>query len=41
MISAVTGGNPNVTGSNIAMVATGPRPGSTPMAVPSNTPSRQ
>ena len=41
MISADTGGSPNVTGSSIAIVATGPSPGSTPIAVPRNTPIRQ
>ena len=41
MISAETGGSPNVIGSSIAMVAIGPMPGSTPTAVPRNTPIRQ
>src|SRR5919201_839246 len=41
MISADTGGRPNVACSNMAMVAAGPRPGSTPIAVPRNTPTRQ
>src|SRR5262245_58274329 len=41
MMSAPSGGAPYVTGSSMAMVATGPIPGSTPMAVPSSTPIRQ
>src|SRR5690606_26077492 len=41
MMSAATGSRPKVTGSSMAMVAVGPRPGRTPMAVPRNTPSRQ
>src|SRR5512137_3102337 len=41
MISADTGGSVNVTGSSIAMVATGPMPGSTPISVPSSTPKKQ
>ncbi len=41
MMSAVTGGNTNVTGSSIAMVAVGPSPGSTPIAVPRKTPTKQ
>ena len=41
MISAETGGSPKVMGSSMAMVASGPRPGSTPMSVPSNTPMKQ
>src|SRR5690606_26236562 len=41
MISAATGSRPKVTGKSMAMVAVGPRPGRTPMAVPRNTPSRQ
>ncbi len=40
MISAATGERLNVTGSSIAMVATGPMPGSTPISVPSSTPIR-
>ena len=38
MMSAVTGGNTKVTGSSMAMVAVGPRPGKTPIAVPRKTP---
>jgi hypothetical protein len=34
MMSAVTGGKTKVTGSSMAMVAVGPRPGNTPIAVP-------
>ena len=41
MISADTGGNANVIGKSMAMVAVGPSPGSTPIAVPRNTPIRQ
>jgi len=41
MISADTGGSVNVTGRSIAMVATGPIPGSTPISVPSSTPRKQ
>ena len=41
MISAETGGRPKVIGSSIAIVAIGPMPGSTPTAVPRNTPIRQ
>ena len=41
MISEETGGRPKVIGSSMAMVATGPRPGSTPTAVPSSTPMKQ
>jgi len=41
MISAETGGSVNVTGSSIAIVATGPMPGSTPTSVPSSTPPKQ
>src|SRR5262252_8249536 len=40
MISAETGGSVNVTGSSIAMVATGPIPGNTPINVPSSTPKK-
>ena len=36
-----TGGRPKVIGNNMAMVAVGPRPGSTPIAVPRKTPIRQ
>src|SRR3954452_3137167 len=38
MISADTGFRLKVIGSSIAMVATGPTPGSTPISVPSRTP---
>src|SRR5436189_6335873 len=38
MISADTGFRLNVIGSSIAMVATGPTPGRTPISVPSRTP---
>jgi hypothetical protein len=41
MISAATGGSVKVIGSSMAMVATGPSPGSTPTSVPSNAPIRQ
>src|SRR5260221_1174089 len=41
MISAEIGGTLKVTGSSIAMVATGPMPGSTPISVPSTQPIRQ
>src|SRR5213075_911878 len=41
MISAPTGGRPNVIGSSIAMVASGPMPGSTPIRVPTSAPIRQ
>jgi hypothetical protein len=41
LVEAATGGRPKVIGSSIAMVATGPRPGSTPTAVPSRTPMKQ
>ncbi len=41
MISADTGGKPNVIGSSMAMVAVGPSPGSTPISVPRKTPARQ
>src|SRR5215470_10230172 len=40
MISAPTGGRPKVIGSSIAMVASGPRPGSTPTSVPTSAPIR-
>ena len=40
-LDLITGGNPNVIGSNIAMVATEPTPGNTPISVPTNAPSRQ
>src|SRR5437773_4432311 len=41
MISAEVGLSVKVTGSNIAIVATGPMPGNTPISVPSITPIRQ
>ena len=41
MISAPTGGRPKVIGSSIAMVATEPMPGSTPIRVPTSAPIRQ
>src|SRR6188508_220325 len=41
MISAATGLRLKVIGSSMAMVATGPMPGSTPISVPSITPIRQ
>src|SRR5918911_1066332 len=41
MISAPTGLRLNVIGSSMAMVATGPMPGSTPISVPSRQPIRQ
>ena len=41
MMSADTGGSTNVAGRSIEMVAIGPMPGSTPMSVPSITPTRQ
>ena len=41
MMSAATGGSVKVTGSSMAMVATGPSPGSTPTSVPSSAPTRQ
>src|SRR5262245_33984972 len=40
MISAPTGGNPNVIGSSIATVAMVPMPGSTPTSVPTSAPIR-
>src|SRR4029077_10772622 len=40
MISAPTGGRPKVTGSSIAIVASGPMPGSTPISVPTSAPIR-
>src|SRR5262249_41311287 len=40
MMSADTGFRLNVIGSSIAMVATGPTPGRTPISVPSSTPIR-
>src|SRR5437588_103823 len=41
MISAPTGGSPKVMGSSMAMVATEPMPGSTPINVPTSAPIRQ
>src|SRR5687767_725346 len=41
MISADTGATLKVIGSSIAMVASGPMPGSTPISVPRNTPMKQ
>src|SRR5215470_18072694 len=38
MISAPTGGRPKVIGKSIAMVATEPMPGSTPIRVPTSAP---
>ena len=41
MISALVGGSLNVIGSSMAIVVTGPIPGSTPIRVPSSAPIRQ
>ena len=41
MISAATGATLKVSGSSIAMVASGPMPGSTPISVPTSTPMKQ
>src|SRR5262249_33770871 len=41
MISEVSGARPYVAGSSMAMVATGPIPGRTPISVPSRHPTRQ
>src|SRR5688572_24091216 len=41
MMSAATGGTLKVSGSSIAIVASGPMPGSTPIRVPSSTPMKQ
>src|SRR5215471_8471281 len=41
MISAPTGGSPNVTGSSMVMVAIGPMPGRTPISVPTRHPMKQ
>src|SRR5919107_1553882 len=41
MMIAVTGSMPNVSGKRIAIVAAGPRPGSTPISMPMTTPIRQ
>ncbi len=40
MISAPTGGRPKVIGSSMAMVASGPMPGNTPIKVPTSAPMR-
>ena len=41
MISAPTGGRPKVIGSSMAMVASEPMPGSTPISVPTSAPIKQ
>ena len=41
MMSEDSGGRVNVAGSNIAIVATGPMPGNTPIKVPSRQPIKQ
>src|SRR5687767_12653360 len=41
MMSAPTGGRLNVSGSSIAIDASGPMPGSTPTSVPTKTPAKQ
>ena len=41
MMIPASGGRKKVIGSRTAMVAVGPIPGSTPISVPSNAPSRQ
>src|SRR5436190_2044827 len=41
MMSAGTGGRLNVIGRSIAIVASGPMPGSTPIRVPRSTPRKQ
>src|SRR5918996_601645 len=41
MISADTGETLNVIGSSMAIVASGPMPGSTPISVPRKTPMKQ
>src|SRR6185436_18550814 len=41
MISAATGGTLKVIGSSIAIVASGPMPGSTPISVPRKHPMKQ
>src|SRR5882757_8437984 len=41
MMSAPTGGRPNVIGSSMAMVASDPMPGSTPISVPTSAPIKQ
>src|SRR3954447_26503925 len=38
MISAPTGGSPKVIGSSMAIVASGPMPGKTPISVPTSAP---
>src|SRR3954469_6943297 len=40
MMSAPTGGRPKVIGSSIAIVASGPMPGSTPISVPTMAPTK-
>ena len=41
MMSADTGGTLNVIGSSMAIVASGPMPGSTPISVPRKQPTKQ
>src|SRR5688500_17161136 len=41
MISAATGGTLKVIGNSIAIVASGPMPGNTPISVPISTPMKQ
>ena len=41
MISDAVGDSPNVSGSSIAIVASGPMPGRTPISVPSSVPLKQ
>ena len=41
MMRAETGGTLKVIGSSIAIVASGPMPGSTPISVPTKTPMKQ
>jgi hypothetical protein len=41
IINDETGSNVKVMGRSIAIVAVGPKPGKTPIAVPRNTPSKQ
>ena len=41
MMSAPTGGRPNVIGSSMAMVASDPMPGNTPISVPTSAPIKQ
>ena len=40
-MSAATGGTLKVIGSSMAIVASGPMPGSTPISVPTRTPMKQ